>query len=149
MRNTQQGLSKFELAVVLAMLALLSAALLGRLAEVERESERLEVSLAIRNMRTGLKLAVGERVMHGEEFRIAELLDENPLNFLDTQQIVGASGTASQPGEWAYSPVSRVLSYQPRQPEAFEDRELLTWRMEGSKDSLGRMLDLHLAEFKR
>jgi len=152
-RRPQQGLGKFEFAVVLAILAVLSAVLLGRLTEVERQVERLEVALAIRNMRTGLKLAVGELVMHGEESRIADLLKENPLNFLGNQKVPqeaerSVGDTASRPGEWVFLPTTRELSYHPRQPEAFDGRERLSWRLEGSRDALGRMLDLRLAKLE-
>ena len=142
----QQGLTSLEFAAVLAIFTILAAVLLGRLIAVEREAERLEVSLAVRSMRTGLKLAVGEFIMHGEEFRIAGLVHQNPLDFLGTPQKVGAGETASEPGEWAFSPTTRVLSYQPRQPEAFTARDSLSWRLEATTDSANRTLDLRLTE---
>lgn len=153
MRRPQQGLGKLEFAVVLTILGVLAAVLLGRLTNVEREAERLEVALAVRNMRTGLKLAVGELIMHGEESRIADLLNENPLNFLGNQIVPqdaerSADDTASRSGEWMFSSATRELNYRPRQPEAFDGRKRLSWRLEGSRDARGRMLDLRLAKLE-
>lgn len=142
----QRGLSKFEFAVVLALLGILATLLLDRLIEVEREAERLEVALTLRHIDIGLKLAIGERLMRGGEGRIAALLDANPLDFLDgMKKKVGAGGTA---GDWQYDPASRILVYWPRQPEAFAGRTQLAWRFTGHTDELGRTVGLRLEPLK-
>ncbi len=138
----QAGLSKFEFAVVVAIFGVLAALLLDRLVALEREGERLEVALTVRHIHTGLKLAIAERMMRGEEHRIAELGDASPLDFLDRK--VGAGETA----RWRYDPASRTLSYRPRQPEAFEGRTMLAWRYAVRSDEHGRTLGLRLEPLK-
>lgn len=148
----QAGLGKFEFAVVLAIFGVLAAILLDRLVALEQETERVSVDLTLRHIDVGIKLAIGERMMRGEEATIPALLDENPLNFLG-QPKVGAGGTAvagtaalagTAPGNWDFEPGRRILSYRPRQPEAFAGRERLDWRYTGHTDEFGRMTGLRL-----
>jgi hypothetical protein len=134
------GFSKFEFAVVLVIFGVLAHLLLDRLTALEHETERLEVDLTVRHINLGLRLAVGEHIMRGEESRIAALLEENPLNFLGRK--VGAGGTA---GTWFYDNGTRILTYRPRQPEAFDNREHLEWRFTGHTDEHGRTIGLRLA----
>lgn len=163
----QAGLGKFEFAVVLAIFGVLAAILLDRLVALEQETERVTVDLTLRHIDVGIKLAIGERMMRGEEAKIPALLDENPLNFLG-QPKVGAGGTAAAgtaaltgtasagaaalagtaPGNWDFEPGRRILSYRPRQPEAFAGRERLDWRYTGHTDELGRMTGLRLEPVK-
>lgn len=137
----QRGLGKFEFAIVLAIFGILATLLLDRLVALEYETERIEVSLTLRHIDIGLKLAIGERMMRGEEARIPELLQRNPLDFLGQPIKVGAGGTA---GSWEYEQSSRILGYRPRQPEAFAGQERLEWRFTGHVDELGRNVGLRL-----
>lgn len=141
----QRGRGTLEFAVVLAVLAVLAALLLDRLVALERETERLEVALTVRHIHVGLKLAIGERLMRGEETRIPELLDRDPRDFLGAADAkVGPDGTA----RWSYDPAARLLAYRPRQPEAFDGRALLRWRYIGRRDALGRTVGLRLEPLK-
>jgi hypothetical protein len=145
----QAGLSKFEFAVVLAIFGVLAHILLDRLTALEQETERLEVSLVIRHINIGLKLAIGERIMRGQEARISELLAENPLNFLGQQnRKVDAGDTPATPGSWRFDAASRILSYTPRQPEAFDNQARLTWRLTAHPDDLGRLASLRVEPLK-
>lgn len=142
----QAGLSKFEFAVVLAIFGILAHLLLDRLTALEQETERLEVALTVRHIHTGLKLAIGERLMRGEERRIAELRDASPLDFLERK--VGPGRTADAPGSWHYDAASHILRYRPRQPEAFDGRAVLAWRYASRSDELGRTVGLRLEPLK-
>jgi prepilin-type N-terminal cleavage/methylation domain-containing protein len=146
----QRGFSKLEFAVVLVIFGVLATLLFDRLVALEHETERLEVDLTVRHINIGIKTAVGERIMRGEEPRIAELLKENPMNFLGHAPAgkVGAGGTAYLAGEWKFDPGSRILGYQPRQPAAFGGRTNLAWRFTGETDTLGRTIDLRLEPLK-
>lgn len=147
------SLAKFEYAIVLAIFGVLATLLLERLVALEHETEQLEVSLTIRHIHVGLKLAIGERIMRGEEAKIAALVDENPLNFLgDTQKVGLGAGEGQNIGAgrtaWQYDPATRILSYQVRQPEAFDGRARLEWRFTGHVDTLGRNVGLRLEPLK-
>ena len=134
------GLSRFEFSVVLILFGILAHTLLDRLVTLEHETERLEVDLTVRHINTGIKLAMGERLMHGEAHRVQDILQENPLDFLGRK--VGA-GRAEE-SRWTYDRPSRTLRYMPRQPEAFAGQEMLAWRLTGHTDELGRMAGLRL-----
>lgn len=140
----QHGLGKLEFAVVLAIFGILATLLLSRLVALEHDTERLEVSLTLRHIQVGLKLAIGERMMRGEDARIPELLQRNPLDFL-AQQKVGAGETA---GHWQYEPASHTLRYRPRQPEAFAGHTQLEWRYTSHVDELGRTVGLTIEPLK-
>lgn len=148
-RRRQRGLGLLEFAVVAALFGVLALTLLERLTELEQDGERLEVELTVRNMRVGLQLAIGEKLMRGEEDRLAELLGMNPVSFLGRLpqgyvEEVGAGGTV--PGAWRYDEKSRVLAYRPRQPEAFGGRDELRWKMRSVGLLNGRVVGLRLAE---
>ena len=137
----QHGASKFEFAVTVAILGILATVLLVRLSALEAEAERMEVNLTVRNIRVGIQLAIGERIMRGEEARIMELARASPIDFLG-ELPRGFSGgrTAETAGQWAYDPVGRELSYIPRSPAAFADTTMLRWRYVARIDSSGRMV---------
>lgn len=141
----QHGLGMFEFIVVMTVIAILAYALLERLLVLEQETERLEVALTVRHIHIGLKLAIGEHLMHGEEARIPELVKANPLHFLGAQK-VGAGDAA--PGNWQFDHASATLSYRPRQPEAFDGRTTLVWRLTAHLDELGRTSGLRLEPLK-
>lgn len=143
------GFSKLEFAVVLIIFGVLAYFLFDRLLSVEQEAERLEVSLTIRHINIGLKLAIGERIMRGQEARISELINENPLDFLGQQKRkVDADKTLATPGSWHFEPASRTLGYVPRQPEAFGGKRQLAWQLTGHRDQLGRIVDLRVEPLK-
>lgn len=130
--------------MVLLIFGILAGALAYRLIAIGHETERLEVDLVVRNIGVGLKLAIGERIMRGEEARIAELLEENPLNFLGETK-VGAGETASLGAKrWRYVEATRELIYQTRQPAAFDGRAELRWHLAAHRDALGRTVGLGL-----
>jgi type II secretory pathway pseudopilin PulG len=134
----QTGLSKFEFAVVLAIFGILAHILLDRLIALERAAERTEVALTVRNLQTGMQLAVGAKIVRGQEAEIRSLLEEDPRNFLGFA--VGAGGTA----RWSYDPARRVLAYAPRQPAAFGGQTQLRWHYAGRHDAHGRVVGLRI-----
>ncbi|WP_126443966.1 hypothetical protein [Sulfuricystis multivorans] len=145
-RLRQHGLSKLEFAVVVALFGILAAVLLDRLAEIERQAERLEVEIALRNLRIGLTLAIGEKVIRGEEASIGALLDADPLEWLGAAPSkVGGSETAPR---WHYDPATHTLHYRPRQPAAFANRDKLAWRLTPIRDGAGRITSIGIEPLK-
>lgn len=141
----QRGASKFEFAVTVAIIGVLAAALLVRLNIIQADAERTEVDLTVRNIRVGIQLAIGERIMRGEEARIGEVAQASPIDFLGHRpRGFNAGSTPQGPGQWAYDPVLRELGYRPRLPEAFADATELHWRYVARVDSSGRTLGVSL-----
>ncbi|MCK9389888.1 MAG: hypothetical protein M0Q22_16045, partial [Sulfuritalea sp.] len=109
---------------------------------IEAEAERTEVNLTVRNIRVGIQLAIGERIMRGEEERISEVAQANPVEFLGhPPRDFNASARAPEAsGQWAYDPLRRELAYRPRLPGAFDGVEELRWRYVARFDSSGRTI---------
>jgi type II secretory pathway pseudopilin PulG len=141
----QRGTSKFEFALTVAIFAVLATALLVRLNAIQEEAERTEVNLTLRNIRVGIQLAIGERIMRGEEDRIREVAQASPVDFLGHRPRDFNDGRAPQaPGQWAYDPDRRELGYWPRLPEAFADATELRWRYVARVDPSGRTVGVSL-----
>ena len=129
----------FELGVILVVFGVLAWTLLDRLNEIELEAERLQVSLTVRHIRIGIQLAVGEKLMAGEEDRLPELLQASPFDYL---------GRPPE-GDWHYDAAQRRLTYRSKKPEAFDGKEELNWRLEGVWQPNGRMAAVRLAEIQQ
>jgi type II secretory pathway pseudopilin PulG len=141
----QRGASKFEFAVTVAIFGVLAVALLVRLNAIQAEAERTEVDLTVRNIRVGIQLAIGERIMRGDEGRIIEVVEANPIDFLGHKPRGFSAGrTAEVAGQWAYDPIRRELSYVPRLPEAFADARELRWRYVARLDLSGKAVGASL-----
>jgi hypothetical protein len=142
----QEGTGKFEFLFVVALIGILGGALMARLIGIERESERTEVDLTVRNMRVGLSLAVGERMMRGRDDSLPELLAANPVSFLgwEPRGYENENGDGAVPGEWYFDPKTRTLAYYPRQPEAFDGRQRLRWKLAAQGSLKGRIVGMRL-----
>lgn len=145
-RNWQPAVAKFEFLVVVALIGVLAAILLDRLITIQAEAERLAVSLTIRNMRTGLQLAIGERLMRGREDTLRELLSANPVTLLvrPPDGYVGDAAAPAGAGSWRYDASRGVLEYRPHRPDAFEGRTALRWRLVARGDDGLRVRGLRL-----
>lgn len=141
----QRGASKLEFAITVAIFGVLAALLLQRLALIEEDAERTEVDLTIRNIRVGIQLAIGEHIMRGEEDRLAEVVAASPVDMLGKHpRGFVATPAPSAAGEWAYDPLRRQLSYQPRLPRAFGDADELHWRYVARTDDAGKVVGASL-----
>ena len=141
----QHGASKFEFGVTVAIFGVFASSLLARLNAIQAEAGRTEVDLTIRNIRVGIQLAIGERIMRGEEFRILEVAEASPVDFLGHRPRGFNQGrTAEASGQWAYDPIGRQLSYMPRLPEAFAGAGELRWRYVAHVDASGRTVGASL-----
>ncbi|MDK9703719.1 MAG: hypothetical protein OEL20_11330 [Sulfuritalea sp.] len=142
----QRGASKLEFAVTVAILCVLGAALLVRLNAIQAEAERTEVNLMVRNIRVGIQLAIGERIMRGEEERIVEVAQASPVDFLGhrPRDFNELARTPEASGQWAYDPLRRELAYQPRLPGAFDGAAELRWRYVARLDASGKTVGASL-----
>ena len=141
----QRGASKFEFAITVAIFGVLAVALMARLNVIQEDAERTEVDLTVRNIRVGIQLAIGERIMRGEESRIGEVAAASPVEFLGHRpRGFSDSSTPQGPGQWSYDPVRRELAYLPRLPRAFADATELRWRYIARNDSSGRTVGVSL-----
>jgi hypothetical protein len=141
----QLGATKLEFALTVAIFGVLGALLLQRLALVEEYTERTEGDVTIRNIRTGIQLAIGERIVRGEQDRLAEVAAASPVDLLGKHPrgfVTAPAATAA--GQWAYDPQGRELSYLPRRPGTFGDADRLRWRLVARTDAAGKVFGASL-----
>lgn len=141
-----RGVGKLEFLVLVAVIGIAAQILLERLEGLELETERTEVDLTIRNIGIGIRLAVGEKLMRGQEDRLPELLQANPIAFLGRvpRDYGGEGSDGGGPGSWHYDPDRRQLVYRPRQPEAFGGRDELRWQTRSQGKLAGRIAGIRL-----
>ena len=145
----QQGASKLEFTLALAVIAVAAVVILERLAQLEEYAEKTAMDATVLNITAGLRAEIGNYIIHGEENRIAALTGSNPLRWL-TQPPPGYLGELAAPprapadGAWWFETSRRALCYRPklRHRLVVGDAEAgLCWRIEpvgGSGSSSGR-----------
>ena len=107
----------------------------------EAQSERLAMTLAVRHMRSGLQWAVAEHLLRGKDNRLGELVGANPIDFL------GLGGeNARLSSRWSFDGEHREVVYRPRITLAFGGSSELRWRIMGTTEADGRVMDVRLVE---
>lgn len=133
----------FEWAVLWVVIGLLAFGLLSALHDASERAERQVVELTIRNMRTGMRLAMGEALMQQRESEMTAWVGNNPVHWLGSNP-AGYRGECSTAesrelpaGAWCFDRDRRELVYRPRHTghlrvpsTADKDRcEVLSWRV--------------------
>lgn len=110
----------FQAGVVAVLLGLFAAWLLRALADTQERSEKLVVELTWSYMRSGLKLAVGDALLHGRTREVSQWVGRNPADFLAAPPpgYVGVC-TSSEAGglvvgAWCFDLARRELVYRPK-----------------------------------
>lgn len=110
----------FQGCVYLLLAAVLGAWLLVALNEAQERAEKLTVELTMRNVRTGMQLAMGEALMHRRESDIAGWVGSNPVRWLGSPpegyrgECSAADARNLPAGAWCFERESRQLAYRPR-----------------------------------
>ena len=140
MTGRQSASSQFEFLLVVAIISLLSLVALNRLQEIQELSEMTVVDATLRNISSGLRYAMAEYIIHGEERRIAELVGSNPVRWLEHPPAGYLGEYAAAPerlarGAWFFDATRRELCYRPILDEHLviaSGGQLLCWRIESS-----------------
>lgn len=136
----QSGLTWIEFAVVASALAVLAGSLLTALLYYEELAEATVVQLTIRNIRSGLRYQIADRLVAGRTAEIGQLLGANPVSWLERPPdgylgIVRTGSVRSLPaGSWFYDIDRGEIGYVPKlsfhlvaEPGG---RSILRWRMQ-------------------
>ena len=81
----QQGFSRFELLVVVAVFGVLGGVMLDRMRYLQEYAEMTAVDVTITHLRTGLRYRIGDLLIRDKLAEISTLADENPIDWLETQ----------------------------------------------------------------
>ncbi len=142
-RRRQRGSGWFEFAALAILLSILAGVLMRELIAYQALAEQTVVDLTVRNMRSGLRWQVAERLLRGQVGAIATLEGANPVAWLARPPEgyageFGAREPAPQaPGSWYFDRERRQLAYVLRpvlrtgSPPAVERR----WQVRALKSS--------------
>lgn len=83
--SLQQGFSRFELLVVVAVFGVLGGVMLDRMRYLQEYAEMTAVDVTITHLRTGLRYRIGDLLIRDKLSEISTLADENPINWLETR----------------------------------------------------------------
>ncbi|WP_332862011.1 prepilin-type N-terminal cleavage/methylation domain-containing protein [Janthinobacterium svalbardensis] len=78
----QRGFTLFELAVAVAVIAVLAVVLLGRLEMLQQDAERVAVRQTVLALRAGLRMQVLELYASDRQNQLPALAGQNPIDWL-------------------------------------------------------------------
>lgn len=116
------GFSLVELAVALAVLAVLLYFLLDRVLYMQEMAEKTEVEETIRAINYGLRLEAASRLARGPDPKRLKLEMDNPIKWLNDppRNYLGEQAKApegAKPGYWYFNPGERQLIYRPNRAD--------------------------------
>lgn len=109
-----------QVAVLFTVLGSLVMGLLWALSDVTERAEKQVVELTVRNMKTGMQLAMGEALLHQRANEVASWVDGNPVLWLGSQpsgyrgQCSAEESRSLEGGEWCFELGNRELVYRPK-----------------------------------
>ncbi|MFA7293124.1 MAG: hypothetical protein WC023_12870 [Rhodocyclaceae bacterium] len=126
-----RGFGLVDLAVALAVLAILLYFLLDRVLYMQEVAEKTEVEETVRSINYGLRLEAASRLARGPDPGRLALEKDNPVKWLNAppRNYIGEHEKApahAKPGYWYYQLQSRQLIYRPNRAERL--------RVEGLKE---------------
>jgi hypothetical protein len=142
---TPRSRSLLEFSVILAVIGLLASSLFEGLHYTQEQTEKLVVESTIRNISTGLLNAIAERMFHGQDGKIVELVGTNPVIWLEKPPAgyLGEFPSAQAnvpPGAWFFDQASKELRYRPnidRHLKLEAADGMFGWRVDGISASGG------------
>jgi len=140
----------FQGAVLLVVIGSLAIGILSALSDARDRAERQMVELMVRNLRTGMQLAMGEALMHQRDREIISWVGRNPIAWLGASPagylgVCAASGRQELPGgAWCFDGERRELVYRPRRSDQLRalpgspDQQCrdLSWRVARAPESV-------------
>lgn len=122
----QPGMTWLEFAVIAVLLSVLAGTLLLALQRTQALAEQATVELTIMNMRSGLRLRIAELIVAGREAEIGQLVDGNPVQWLQRPP-AGYLGEAASAaaldeiprGSWYFDRLRRELVFRVSREESF------------------------------
>ena len=113
----------FQWATLFVVIGLFAIGILSALNDAWERAERQVVELTVRNMRTGMQLAMGEAMMRQRESEIASWAGSNPVRWLNSPpggyrgECSAAESRDLPGGTWCFERERRQLLYRPRRAD--------------------------------
>lgn len=121
----QRGYSVLEFVVALAVVAILMAVLLNRMAYYQAEAERVSLQATVANLRSALQIRLVASKLPQSTVNLTMLTEENPFTWLKDKPVNYAgeyfSPTDAQigKGNWCYDRRDKSVVYLLNNPESF------------------------------
>lgn len=136
-RRACRGFSRFELAVVVAIISLVALPLIATLMRYQGVAERLRMENDVRDMQTFLNLKLLDLMLADDKAGVAQLAGANPVRLLERVPLDyrGEIDDATQSNEtgWLFDRRRKMLIYRPTS-SSFPYREgegrELGWQLE-------------------
>ena len=108
-----RGFSLLELAVSIAIVSVLAAVLLTRLAYYQELAEKAAMESTLRTIKTGLQVRLAELIVTNRQALAGELESEDPFRWLDDKppNYGGRYRAPPEPGAWYFDAGERQLVY--------------------------------------
>jgi hypothetical protein len=139
----------FQGGIFLLVCAFVGFRLLGALDDAQERGEKLAIEITVRNMRSGMQLAMGDAMMHQREGEIASWVGSDPTRWLGGRpdgyrgecSVLDANSLPA--GAWCFEREHRELVYWPRNVEHLRilatadgrPAEQLRWRVTRAPES--------------
>jgi prepilin-type N-terminal cleavage/methylation domain-containing protein len=124
-RAWSRGFTLLELAVVFIVIGIVSTVLLERLLVYQEYAEKTAMEMTVRNLRSGLRYQVADRMNQDRMREIDRLLLDNPIAWLEYPppnylgQLRNPSPEQLTPGNWYFDAVQQELIYLPNHRRFF------------------------------
>jgi hypothetical protein len=123
-RYRGRALKVFEFALAVCLIAIFSIFLLDRLLYYQEAAEKARVESTVLNLKSALRMRMGEMMIESRAHRWADLERENPFDWL-VPKPDNYCGEARGPenvreGCWVYQPESRIIIYRVRRSRHFQ-----------------------------
>jgi general secretion pathway protein G len=152
------GFTLLELCVAIALISVVAGVLLNALAFYQELAERTAIDLTLLNMRSGIRQQIADKMIHGREADLEQVVAGNPVDWLAKPppgyagELSAGNGAAPRPGEWFFDVERRELGYVPRlrshlRLRAAEDS--MRWRIRGVRSRSGQIEDVSLVSVTR
>lgn len=121
-------LSRLELAGAVILIGIFISVFVQRVMLLTVAAEAASLNLTIRNLRTGITLFVSEQLLEGRTDHIADLVESDPFNLMQTSYDYGGAKTtaeiaAAKPGQWFYDRDRHELVYKVVNSDYFMNAE--------------------------
>jgi hypothetical protein len=156
MSHRQRGITVFEAAVALGVIAVFACFLLNALLRAQEMAERTAVQMTVMNLRSALRLQMAHYVINGQEAELTTLVGANPIRWMSPPpgylgELVDVKESETKPGSWYFDSGKRELVYRPNLDSelgrSHGGSHMLRWRIQaGSQSGMLRGINLVATE---
>ena len=153
-KSRRRGFSLLELCVAIALITFLAGVLLTAMLYYQELAEKTAGELTLLNMRSGVRYQIADKMIHGREAELEQMLSSNPVNWLEQPppgyvgEVAGEASASLGPGDWFFDTERRELGYVPNLSLhlsfASPAEHSLRWRIRGARSKRGDVQDLSL-----